>query len=47
MRNRNNIVTILAIVIILAFFIPVVSMFGDLIASTIKRNYGKPLSCDT
>lgn len=26
--------------IVLAFVIPVVSMFGDLIASTIKRNYG-------
>lgn len=26
--------------IVLAFVVPVVSMFGDLIASTIKRNYG-------
>ena len=26
--------------IILSFIVPVVSMFGDLIASTIKRNYG-------
>jgi phosphatidate cytidylyltransferase len=28
------------IMIILAFVVPVVSMFGDLFASTIKRNYG-------
>ena len=28
------------LMIVLAFVVPVVSMFGDLIASTIKRNYG-------